>query len=82
MTEQTTTKEWATKPEDANIIDDSFWIRKQRWGTFISVDKDDNNILTSLTEEQCLQSTRWYLKAKQEGFLATNTYEGEVGGKL
>ena len=75
--------QWVTKPEGTATIDDAFWIKKQRWGTFVSVGADDLEIITALTEEQCLTATRWYLKAKQEGFTDdSRTYDGMVGGKL
>ena len=74
--------EWVTKPDDAPIYDDSFWVKKQRWGTFVSVGPDDKEIITSLEEERCIKSTRWYLKARQEGFEEATTHEGTVGGKL
>jgi hypothetical protein len=75
--------QWVTKPEDAVTIDDAFWIKKQRWGTFVSIGADDLEIITALTEEECLTATRWYLKAKQEGFTDdARTYDGVVGGKL
>lgn len=79
-----TIPEWITKPEDAEVYDDLFWVKKQRWGTYMSVGADDNGIVTSLTEELCIKSTRWYLKALQEGWenYDTSTHEGEVGGKL
>jgi hypothetical protein len=74
---------WVTKPEDAETIDDAFWIKRQRWGTFVSVGADDLEIITSLTEEQCISATRFYLKGKQEGFTDdARTYDGVVGGKL
>ena len=74
--------EWVAKPEDAPIYDDSFWVKEQRWGTFVSIGADDKEIITSLTKELCISSTRWYLKAKQDGFEETTTHEGTVGGKL
>jgi hypothetical protein len=65
------------------VIDDAFWVKKQRWGTFVSVGADDLHIITSLTEELCIASTRWYLKCKQEGFPDdSRRYDGVVGGKL
>ena len=64
------------------LIDDCFYIKKQRWGTVVSVHKDGHELITSLSEELCVASTRWYLKAAQEGFQETKTYEGQVGGKL
>ena len=71
-----------TKPEDAVVYDDSFWVKKQRWGTYVSIDLEGKEIITSLEEERCIRSTRWYLKAKQDGFEETTTHEGTVGGKL
>ncbi len=72
-----------TKPEDAVTYDDAFWVKRQRWGTYVSVGPDDLHIVTSLTEELCVDSTRWYLKQKQEGFTEqTVTYNSVVGGKL
>lgn len=74
---------WVTKPEDAEVYDEAFWVKKQRWGTFVSVGADDIGIITALTEELCISATRWYLKCKQEGFTDdARTYSGEVGGKL
>ncbi len=75
--------QWVTKPEGAAIHDDSFWVKKQRWGTFVSVGADDLEIITALTEEECITATRWYLKGKQEGFTdEARSYDGVVGGKL
>lgn len=67
---------------ETTLIDDAFWIKKQRWGTFVSVGTDDKEIITALSEEGCISATRWYLKAKQEGFEETKTYDSVVGGKL
>jgi hypothetical protein len=63
-------------------IDDTFYIKEQRWGTWVSYDKEDKSIITSLTKEQCISATRFYLKGRQEGFTETKSYEGQVGGKL
>ena len=63
-------------------IDDAFYVKKQRWGTWVSYGKDDKGIITSLTQNQCISATRFYLKGRQEGFTESKTYEGEVGGKL
>jgi hypothetical protein len=73
---------WVTKPEGAEVYDEVFWVRRQRWGTFVSVGADDCDIITSLTEEMCVAATRWYLKARQEGWDDSPTYDGTVGGKL
>jgi len=75
--------QWVTKPEDVATIDEAFWIKKQRWGTFVSVGADDRDILTSLTEEECVRMTRAYLKMRQDGFTDdSKSYSSHVGGKL
>ena len=71
------------KPEITNVYDETFTVKKQRWGTFVSYDLEGAAIITSMTEELCVEATRWYLKAKQDGFEETATkYESTVGGKL
>lgn len=54
--------------ENKELLDDCFYVMKQRWGTWNSYDKDDKAIITSLTKEECIKVTRAYLKMKQEGF--------------
>jgi hypothetical protein len=69
--------------DDTILIDGCFTVDKARWGTWRSYDSEGNGILTSLTEQECIRATRWYLKQKQEGFTEqTATYDGVVGGKL
>ena len=66
-------------------IDDAFRVEQKKYGLWDSYDKDGKCIITSLTEEEVIRSTRWYLKAKQEGEfdkLPEKSYSGEVGGKL
>ena len=69
---------------ELHFYDDTFSIEKTKWGTYRSHDKEGKELITSLTEDLCLESTRWYLKASQDGFdsLASSTYSGEVRGKL
>jgi hypothetical protein len=65
--------------------DNAFYVEQKRWGTWQSHYTDGTGIITSLTEEECVTATRWYLKAKQEGEfdkLPEKSYSGEVGGKL
>ena len=65
------------------LHDDAFYATKSYCGTWQSQDKDGNNILSSLTEESCINATIYYLKCKQE---FTNeqasVYTGSVGHKL
>lgn len=70
---------------EQQLIDDAFYVEQKQWGTWQSHYPDGKGIITSLTQEECIRSTRWYLKAKQEGEfdkLPDKTYSSEVGGKL
>lgn len=64
------------------LIDDCFYIEQRKWGTWDSYHKDGKCIITSLTKENCIAATRFYLKGLQEGFPEVKTHEGTVGGKL
>jgi hypothetical protein len=66
------------------IIDDAFYVKESSFKTWRSYDKEDNPIITSLTEGVCVSATRQYLKWKQENILNDIgvSYEGTVGGKL
>ena len=66
------------------VIEPAFEVIRQRWGTFTSVDPEGNKLVTSMTEDQCVAATHFYLKGRQEGeFTGPEvTYDGEVGGKL
>jgi len=69
---------------DKKLIDDAFFIEEKKWGTWDSYDKNGKLIITSLTEESCIVSTRYYLKLKQENRLneVEKTYSSVVDGKL
>ena len=80
---KTKTKETAPVAETTVLIDNAFTVDKASWGTWRSYDAEGKALVTSPTEESCIAATRFYLKAKQEGF--TNEaacYTGKVGGKL
>ena len=65
--------------------DNAFYVEQKSWGTWQSHYPDGKGIITSLTEEEVIRSTRWYLKQKQEGAFdnsSEKTYSSEVGGKL
>lgn len=65
-------------------IDDCFHIQQKRFGTWVSYDKDNVAIITSLTKNECMHVTRFYLKGKQEGWNDPNniSYEGRIQNKL
>jgi hypothetical protein len=66
------------------VIEPAFTVVKQRWGTFTSVDSDGNKLVTSMTEEGCVEATHFYLKGKQDkSFTGPEvTYTSVVEGKL
>jgi len=64
------------------LYDNCFYVEEKKYGLWYSVDKEGKGLVTSLTEEQCVSATRFYLKGRQEGFPESKHYKGEVGGKL
>jgi hypothetical protein len=67
---------------EKKLIDDCFYVEQKKYGLWDSTDLEGKGLVTSLTEEQCISATRFYLKGLQEGFPETKTHEGTVGGKL
>jgi hypothetical protein len=82
----TTSNTQSQNPNEWGPYDEAFLVRKQRWGTHVSYSLTDNQaLITSLTLENCVAATRFYLKGLQEGWIdeeQARTYEGVVGGKL
>ena len=68
--------------KEKKLIDDAFYVEQKSYGLWYSTDKDGNGLITSLTEQQCISATRFYLKGLQEGFSETASYSGKVDGKL
>jgi hypothetical protein len=80
---KTKTKEAALVAETTALIDNAFTVDKASWGTWRSYDSEGKGLVTSLTEEACINATRSYLKGKQDGFTeSASSYDGVVGGKL
>jgi len=69
---------------DKELIDDCFYVEHKKWGTYQSFDKEGKGLVTSLTEEECIRSTRWFLQYKQEkkNEETATTYNGSVDYKL
>ena len=69
---------------EKQLYDNCFYVEQKKYGLWSSTDTEGKGIITSLTEEECIRATRWYLKQKQEGFdkVETKTYDSVVGGKL
>jgi hypothetical protein len=66
------------------LIDEAFYVEQSNWKTWKSYDKDGKPLVTSLTTEDCVAATRYYLKLKQEGILNDIgvSYSSVVDGKL
>ena len=66
------------------MIDNAFTVTQSNIGTWKSFDTEGNPLITSPTEDACVNATRFYLKGKQDGGFtpASKTYDGTVGGKL
>ena len=80
---KTKTKEVKLDTKHTTLIDDAFTVDRAKWGTFRSYDTEGKALVTSLTEDDCINATRFYLKAQQEGFTGeVSNYDGTVGGKL
>ena len=70
---------------DKELIDGCFYVDGKKWGTWDSYTPEGKCIITALTEEECVRSTRWYLKQKQEGAFdksTEKTYTSQIDGKL
>ena len=63
------------------LHDNAFYVKKQRWGTYVSYRAEtDQPLVTSLTEELCIHATRFYLKGLQEGWpVSTRTLKADKG---
>lgn len=66
-------------------IDDCFRLEQSRWKMWTSYHKNGDGLITSLTKENCISATRFYLKGLQEGWSQDDSRvvnDGFVGGKL
>jgi len=71
--------------QEIQWIDDAFQVYKTRFGLWHSEAKNGEKLISSLSEEQCVKATRFYLKGRQEGWDGSNSSvmnDGIVGGKL
>ena len=74
-------------PDDVKWIDDTFYVKKTRFGMYTSILKNPlgHHFITGATEDAVVSVTRWHLKSLQEGTLEDYTRvvnSGVVGGKL
>jgi len=74
-------------PGDVVWIDDVFYVKKTQFGMYTSILKNPlgAHFITSIDEELVISTTRWHLKALQDGTLNDDSHivnTGVVGGKL
>ena len=67
---------------EKKLIDDCFYVEQKKYRLWDSTDLEGKGLVTSLTEEECVRATRFFLKGLQECWSESKTYDGEVGGKL
>ena len=79
------TNEVVIAPENAELIDDVFYVWKTRFGLYSTMTKEGRKMLTGGTYDGVVHMTRWHLQCEQEGTLHLYTRvvnSGVVGGKL
>ena len=72
-------------PDNAELIDDVFYVWKTRFGLFSTMTKEGRKMLTGATFDGVVQMTHWHLKCEQDGTLEDYTRvvgSAVVGGKL
>ena len=72
-------------PDDAELIDDVFYVWKTRFGLHSTMTKQGRKMLTGLKKEDVISMTRWHLKCEQDGTLEKYSRvvgSAIVGGKL
>lgn len=74
-----------TVPEDAELIDDTFYVWKTRFGLFQTMTTEGRKMSTGGTRDAVVVMTRWILKCEQEGYPEGSVRvigTAYVGGKL
>ena len=66
---------------EPKLYDDCFYVKLKKYGLWDSYNKEGEPLISSLTEESCINATRFYLKGLQE-FGEVKTHQGSVDGKL
>ena len=60
------------------LYDDAFYVEERKYGLWGSTDKNGNKLITSLTEDQCIAATRFYLKFRQENQFGSQNSEEHI----
>ena len=68
--------------DDEKVYDESFVVRKSRFGLFSSIGLDGRKWVTGLTEEAVVYGTRFNLKAEVDGTLWTGDNVRRIGSAI
>jgi len=72
-------------PKDAELIDDTFYVWRTRYGLYSTMTKQGRHMMTGGTKDGVTEITRWHLKCEQDGTLEQYTRvigNSYVDGKL
>ena len=72
-------------PDDAELIDECFYVWETRYGLYSTMTKQGRQMMTGATKDGVTVMTRWHLKCEQEGTLKQYTRvvgSATVDGKL
>jgi hypothetical protein len=72
-------------PDDAELVDDVFYVWKTRYGLYSTMTKEGRRMMTGGTKDGVTIMTRWHLKCEQDGTLDQYTRvvgSSVVSGKL
>ena len=72
-------------PENAELIDEVFYVWETRYGLFTTMTKEGREMITGGTKDGVIVMTRWHLKCEQDGTLEQYTTvvgDAFVSGKL
>jgi hypothetical protein len=72
-------------PDNAELIDDVFYVWKSRFGLYSTMTKQGRKMMSGATKDGVVVMTRWHLKCEQDGTLdqyTTVVGPAIVSGKL
>jgi hypothetical protein len=67
--------------DEKKLIDDCFYIEKARWDVYHSYDKEEKRLITSLTEEGCINATTILYERSSGRIYGSNYSSGKCGWK-
>ena len=56
-------------PNNAELIDEVFYVWETRYGLFTTMTKEGREMITGGTKDGVIVMTRWHLKCEQDGTL-------------